>query len=163
MESGEKRAGIVLHASDSTVGEHSEMRQPTVAPDKPEDETAATTGDDVESPSTVSDIHNESRSSYRLRVRSEAIIMPNALSHLEVESVASPDGPAVVPMLSGFRDGKEWVVPNCVTRVTEGKAIVPVLNLTASKLFYSSRATHGTCGVAPGHQRGYYVDGVIRG
>ena len=28
VESGEKRAGIALHASNSTVGEHSELRQP---------------------------------------------------------------------------------------------------------------------------------------
>lgn len=111
------RAGSEERTGDSTTGEDSERRQPAEAPNESKDEKRVAAGEVSVEPELSDVVCRDSRCdndpSCRLRVRSEAIVLPDVLAHLEVEATTLG---MVVPKFTGIREGEELVVPSCIVQ-----------------------------------------------
>lgn len=66
----------------------------------------------------------------RLRVTTNTRAKGEALTYVNVQASEKFDGSVIVPRVVGARKGREWVIPSCLLHFTEGRAQVPLLNLS---------------------------------
>ena len=76
----------------------------------------------------------ERNSRKELRVFSRQIVQPESMSFVEMEVSGLSDGPTIVPRAAGVVRRKEWVIPSSLVDVSDGRALVPFVNLSSRAL-----------------------------